>query len=146
MVVVLPVPVVVILPGVLVTDQLLGKPLKATLPVVVVHVGCVMVPMVGAVGLAVTVKETVLEHPVAESVKVRVVVPAATPVTTPALVTVATPGALLAQVPPVAGVTLAVLPTQTVVAPPKVGLAGIAFTTTFALANEVHPVVVLVTV
>lgn len=44
--------------------------------------------------------------------------PALTPVTTPALVTVAMALLLLLQVPPVAGVTLAVLPGQTVVAPP----------------------------
>ena len=35
-------------------DQLpdAGKPLKATLPVAVLHVGCVIVPTVGAEGVA----------------------------------------------------------------------------------------------
>lgn len=37
---------------------------------------------------------------------------------------------LLVHVPPVAGVTLAVVPTQTVVAPPATGLVGIGLMTT----------------
>ncbi len=46
-------PVVVTLPGNLVMVQLpLGKPLKTTLPVAVEHVGCVMAPTVGTVGVA----------------------------------------------------------------------------------------------
>ena len=45
---------------------------------------------------------------------------------------------LLAHVPPVAGVTLAVEPTQTAEAPPKVGFEGIALMVTFAEAGEVQ--------
>ena len=49
MVVLAVLPVVVTLPGFLVTVQLpLGKPLNTTLPVGVVHVGCVIVPTTGA--------------------------------------------------------------------------------------------------
>ena len=49
---VVPVPVAVAPPGDAVTVHvpLAGKPLKATLPVVTVHVGCVIVPTTGAVG------------------------------------------------------------------------------------------------
>ena len=47
-----PVPVMVVPPGSAFTVQLPveGKPLKATLPVGTAHVGCVMVPTIGAVG------------------------------------------------------------------------------------------------
>ena len=94
-----------------------------------------------SVGRAVTEKLVVLMHPVVVLVKVRVTEPAATPETTPALVTEAMALLLLAQVPPVAGVTLAVAPTQTEVAPPSEGPA-----TTVALTVFVQPVVVLVNV
>jgi hypothetical protein len=52
---------------------------------------------------------------------------------------------LLTHVPPVAGVTLAVEPTHTAEAPPKVGAPGIALIVTFAEAGEVQ-VLLLVTV
>ena len=55
----------------------------------------------------------VLLQPVVPSVKVKVTLPAETPVTTPALVTVAMAGLLLTHVPPAAGVTLVVKPTHT---------------------------------
>ena len=45
--------------------------------------------------------------------KVKVTLPAATPVTSPALVTVALVASLLVQVPPVVGDNVIVLPTQT---------------------------------
>ena len=45
--------------------------------------------------------------------KVNVTLPAATPVTNPALVTVAFVASLLVQVPPVVGDSVIVLPTQT---------------------------------
>ena len=53
-VVVMPLPVVVTLPGVLVNVQVpdAGKLLRVTLPVVEVHEGCTMVPIAGAVGVA----------------------------------------------------------------------------------------------
>jgi hypothetical protein len=62
--------------------------------------------------------------------------PAVTPVTTPVLVIVATAILLLDQVPADAGVTLAVKPTQTADAPPRVGLEGMALMTTFAEATD----------
>ncbi len=57
-VVLVPVPVVVFAPGVLVNVHVpvAGKPLKTTLPVAVPHVGCTIVPTIGAVGLAGSVK------------------------------------------------------------------------------------------
>jgi len=64
-------------------------------------------------GRALTVTdEVLLLQPVVPSVKVNVTVPAATPVITPALVTVATVLSLLTQVPPVVGDRVAVLPTH----------------------------------
>lgn len=58
MVVLVPVPVVVILPGVLVRVHVPveGKPLNATLPVDKLQEGCVIVPTWGAVGIAFTAK------------------------------------------------------------------------------------------
>lgn len=88
------------------------------------------------VGSVLTVNALVLLQPVAVSVKVRVKAPALTPVTTPALVMVALPVLLLVHVPPEAGVTLAVAPIHTVVAPPKVGSA---FTVTVLEQEEVQP-------
>jgi hypothetical protein len=63
MVVEVPVPVVVTDPGVLVNVHVPvdGRPLNTTLPVAKAHVGCVMVPTMGAVGLAFTKKEAVFE-------------------------------------------------------------------------------------
>jgi len=67
------------------------------------------------VGFAFTVTdEVVLLHPVLVSVKVNVTLPAATPVTTPAFVTVATAVLLLTHVPPVVGDKVIVLPTHIV--------------------------------
>lgn len=66
------------------------------------------------VGGALTVTDdVVLLHPDKVSVKVKVALPAAIPVTTPASVTVATVLSLLTQVPPAAGVKLIISPTQT---------------------------------
>ena len=52
MVLLVPLPDVVILPGVLVSIHVpvAGNPFKRTLPVVMVPVGCVIVPTLGAVG------------------------------------------------------------------------------------------------
>jgi hypothetical protein len=52
---------------------------------------------------------------------------------------------LLVQVPAVAGVTFAVDPIQTDVAPPKAGLPGIALTATLFEAADTH-VLLFVTV
>jgi hypothetical protein len=64
MVVEVPVPVVVTNPGVLVKVQvpLDGKPLNTTLPVVVAHVGCVMVPTVGALGAVGCASMTIVDE------------------------------------------------------------------------------------
>ncbi len=54
MVAVVPVPVIFTAPGVLVNVHVpdAGKPLNATLPVATAHVGCVIAPTIGAVGVA----------------------------------------------------------------------------------------------
>ena len=67
-----------------------------------------MVPTIGALGVALTPKFTVLLQPVAVSVKVSTTKFEETPVTKPALVTVATAVLVLDHVPPEAGVTLVV--------------------------------------
>jgi hypothetical protein len=142
MVVLVVLPVVVTLSGVRVIVQLPpGNPFNTTLPVGVVQVGCVIVPTIGAVGLATTVKLLLDVQPLDVSVKLKVTVPALTPETTPVFVTVAVPELLLVQVPPEVGVTVAVLPTHTSFAPPNVGLAF-----TVKLLLDVHPVEVSVKV
>ena len=76
------------------------------------------------VGNAFTVTdEVVLVHPVVPSVNVNVTVPAATPVITPALVTVAIAVLLLVHVPPLVGDKVAVLPTHTDAGAVTVGFA-----------------------
>lgn len=67
--------------------------------------------------LTVTVEVGRETQPVADRVKVKVTVPAETPVTTPLLVTVATALLLLAQVPPEVGDKVVVAPTQILLAP-----------------------------
>ena len=63
MVVLVPVPVEVTPPGVLVKVQVpvAGNPFKITLPVATAHVGCVMVPAVGAEGAGGCVLITILD-------------------------------------------------------------------------------------
>ena len=72
MVVLVPVPVVVVPPGVLVNVQVpvAGKPLITALPVGLTHVGCVMAPAAGAEGepgaaLITTLPDDGEIHPVA---------------------------------------------------------------------------------
>jgi len=62
MVVLTPEPVVVVPPGVLVSVHvpLAGRPLIITLPVVTAQVGCVIVPITGAVGVRGAVAITTL--------------------------------------------------------------------------------------
>src|SRR5678815_3843340 len=67
--------------------------------------------------------DVVLLQFVVPSVKVNVTLPAATPVTKPALVIVAFVGSLLVHVPPLDGVNVIVLPTHTDVGPPNTGNA-----------------------
>ena len=68
----MPVPVVVVPPGVLVKVHVpeAGKPLKITDPVATAHVGCVIVPTVGVAGVAgciliTTLAEAAEIHPAA---------------------------------------------------------------------------------
>ena len=64
MLVLVPVPVVVIPPGlsVMVHVPEEGKPLNTTLPVATLHVGCVIVPTIGAVGVIGGVLITMFEE------------------------------------------------------------------------------------
>lgn len=78
-------------------------------------------------------------------VKVKVAVPAVKPVTTPALVTEATAGLLLTQVPPVAGDKVVVNPAQ-IVLEPVILTAGVAFIVIPEVGAETQPVLVLVKV
>jgi hypothetical protein len=71
-------------------------------------------------------------------VKRNVAVPAATPVTTPPLVTVATDGLLLDQVPPVDGVNVVVVPTH-IVEDPEILTVGLCFALMVAVGTAVHP-------
>ena len=73
-------------------------------------------PMVG-LPLIVTAFEASEVHPVDVLVNVNVVDPAATPVTTPPLVMVATDGLLLVQVPPIEGDKVVVAPIHKADAP-----------------------------
>lgn len=84
-------------------------------------------------------------QPVLVLVKVKVAVPADTPVTTPALVTVAMAGLLLAQVPPVEGDKVVVAATQMLLRP-VILTTGKAFTVTAEVGFEIQPVVELVNV
>jgi hypothetical protein len=80
--------------------------------------------------------EVVFVQPVAVSVKVNVTVPAATPVTTPALVTVATFVFELVHVPPVVGVKAPGVPIQTLAGAVTIGTG---FTVNADVVLE-HPV------
>lgn len=126
-----------------------GKPVAVPIPVAPVVVWViaglsaaliqsVLVALLVTVLSGITVISLESEHKVFASVKVRVTVPPLTPVTTPAFVTVAIAISLLTQVPPVFGVTFAVAPTQTSVAPPKTGAPGMVLIITFVLAAEVQ--------
>lgn len=91
------------------------------------------------VGLGKTVNGVVgaEEHPVDVCVQVKVAVPAAIPVTTPALVTVATAGFEDCQVPPVAGVTVVVERTHIELVVNVT--VGVGVTVTFNV-SDLHPV------
>ena len=108
--------------------------------VVVEPMQILLAPTRVATGAAFTVTAEVGAdtQPVTELVKVKVAVPAVTPVTTPALLTVATAALLLAQVPPVVGDKLVVLPTQIALAPVILTTGG-AFTVTADVGAEAQP-------
>ena len=86
-----------------------------------------------------------LLHPSDVLVYVSVTVPTVKAVTTPPLVMVAIAVLLLDQMPFVEGVTFAVAPTQTAVAPPIAGFVGTAFMVTLVVATETQ-LLALVTV
>jgi len=115
--------------------------------VVVVPTQIVVEPVMLTEGGAVMVTAAVGSEtqPVLVFVKVKVALPAVTPVTTPAFVTVATAGLLLAQVPPVAGDRIMVAPIQILSAPVML-TTGVLLTVTAAVGRETQPVVVLVKV
>ena len=115
--------------------------------VVVPPIQILLAPVISATGVLLTVMAAVGAEiqPVAVSVKVKVAVPADTPVTTPALSTVATAALLLAQVPPLVGVKPELSPMQILVAP-EIVTTGMAFTVTVEVGIEAHPVRELVKV
>ena len=137
-----PVPVLVTPPGVLVTVHVPddGNPVSTTLPVDVAHVGCVMVPVTGGVGvegwaLITTLADEGEVHP-ASVVTVKVYVPGFSPVTVvlvPVPVVITPSGLLFNVHVPVAGnpfrITLPVGIRQVGwVLVPIDGAAGIALT------------------
>jgi hypothetical protein len=104
-------------------------------------------PMMLTIGVASTVTGAVAAEtqPVAELVKINVAVPAEMPVTTPTLLTVATAGFVLTQVPPATGERVVVNPIQILLTPVMLTV-GVGFTVTAAVGAEIQPVVVLVNV
>jgi hypothetical protein len=149
-----PVPVNVTAPGfrVNVHVPVTGKPLRSTLPVANVQVGCVIVPTTGAVGVEGCVLITTLAEATEVQVPlltVNVYVPAASPLTVvvvPVPVEVTAPGLSVSVQVPVAGKPLnATLPVATVqvgcVIVPitgAFGAPGAALITTLADATEVQ--------
>ena len=151
-----PVPAVIVPPGVLVNDHapVAGRPLKTTLPVGTLNVGCVMVPITGVVGVGGCAFITALPdkddvHPAA-LVTVKVYDPAGIPeivalVPVPVLVT--TPGVLVNVHVPVAGkpfrTALPVVRLQVgwVIVPTvgAVGVDGCKLMTMLADAGEMQP-------
>ena len=113
--------------------------------VVVSPIQILLDPVMLTTGIALTVTGAVAAdvQPDEVSVKVNVAVPPVTPVTTPAFVTVATAGLLLAHVPPVVGDNVVFAPTQ-ILLPPVMLTIGVAFTVTAAVGAEEHPVIELV--
>ena len=102
-------------------------------------------PMMLTIGVASTVTGAVAAEtqPVAELVKINVAVPAEMPVTTPTLLTVATAGFVLTQVPPATGERVVVNPIQILLTPVMLTV-GVGFTVTAAVGAETQPVVVFV--
>lgn len=100
-------------------------------------------PVMETTGLPNTCSETGLEiHPVLFSVNVKVVVPAACPVTTPELFTVATVGLDDDQTPSAVGVSVVVALIQMDVV--AILTAGFPYTVIFVVGLELHPVEVFV--
>ena len=154
--VLVPVPVVVVPPGVLVNVQVpvAGKSLKTTLPDAIAHVCCVIGPAVGAVGVAgwaliTTFADAAEVHPDA-LVTVKVKAPAASPVMVvlvPVPMVVVPPGVFVNVQVPVGGksfkTTLPVANSHVgcVIVPivGAVGVAGWALIIILTDETEVHP-------
>jgi hypothetical protein len=115
--------------------------------VVVAPAHIALTPVILTVGFAFTVTWGVAKdaQPVLVSVKVNVAVPPATPVTTPASVTVAKVLLLLAHVPPVVGDSVVVFPSHIVLAPVILTI-GFELTVIWGVAKDTHPVLVWVKV
>lgn len=113
--------------------------------VVVASTQMVLTPLTLTKGKAFTVTAVVVLLQLGDVflVKVKVTVPPFTPVTTPALVTVATVGSLLVQVPPLVGDRVVVAPTHIVLNPVML-TEGKAFTVTAAVEGDTQPVLELV--
>jgi len=130
-------------------DTPAGKPVAVPIPVApvvvcVIGVRAVLIHNVGIeeaapnVLVAVTVTTPVeLLHPVVADVKVNEAVPAAIPVTSPAVDTVATDVLLLTQVPSDVGVSVVVAPMQIELLP-VILTTGKELTTTFIVAVVAH--------
>jgi hypothetical protein len=82
-------------------------------------------------------------HPVAVSVKLKLALPGAIPVTTPLFVIVATPLLLLTQVPPNVGERLVLLPTH-IVSLPVTFTVGSELTVIAGVGFDTHPVALFV--
>ncbi len=104
-------------------------------------------PVIETVGLAFTVMGKVAAdiHPDDDNVNLNVAVPAETPCTNPELVTVATVGLRLVQLPPIVGASVVTEPTQMVVAP-VILTTGLLLTVIGVEALDKHTVLVSVNV
>ena len=147
---VLVVPVPEIPPGFNVQVPEEGNPFKTTLPVAKEHVGCVIVPAVGAEGVAgcaliITLAEATEVHPAA-LVTVQVYVPAVSPIIKVLVPVPEIPPGFIVQVPDEGNPFKTTLPAANAhvgcVIVPAIGAEGVAgctLITTFAEAAEVHP-------
>jgi hypothetical protein len=126
-----------------------GNPVRLTLAVANTQVGCVIVPITGAVGTDgcgfITTSAEAMDVQLSTLVTVKVCVPTASPVSVVVVVDPVIPPGLIVHAP--AGnplnTTLPVVVKHVgcVIAPitGAVGVAGCAFITTFPVAADVHP-------
>lgn len=101
--------------------------------------------LIDGLGFTVTGEEGSDVHVELSNVKVKEEVPAPTPVTTPPLVTVATDGLLLTQVPPLEGVNVVVWPIQ-ILEDPDIETVGFTFIDIDVVGSEAQSVALLVKV
>jgi hypothetical protein len=116
-------------------------PVTLASKVVVVPYGILESVPASTIGKPFTVTADVVPlHPVLPEVKVKVALPAPTPVTIPSILTVATPSSLLNQLPPVSGDKLVVLPAHIILLPVMLTAGnGLTVTTTADDTALVHP-------